>query len=150
MMPDWWATPEGVRVRPDGAWHVGAFAIQHSSSLRFLKARLVFEKEGAFLVEGQQRVPVEVRGPAFEVTALRLDAAAGEARVTLDDGSEEPVSSNALSLADETGRFECLVRGGQARAVLSRGAHQALLEHVEETAGGFVLRVGARRIPVRT
>jgi hypothetical protein len=106
--------------------------------------------EGAFLVEGGQRVPVEVKGPAFEVTGLRLDAAAGEAWVTLDDGSEEPISSDALSLSDQTGRFECLVREGQARAVLSRGAHQALLEHVEETDGGFALRVGTRRIPVRT
>jgi hypothetical protein len=149
-MPDWWTTPEGVHVLPDGAWRVGGFAILHAPSLRFLKARLVFEEGGAFLVEGQQRVPVEVKGPAFEVTALRLDAAAEEAWVTLDDGSEEPISSDALSLSDETGRFECLVRGGQARAVLSRGAHQALLEHVEETDGGFALRVGARRIPIRT
>jgi hypothetical protein len=125
-MPDWWTTPEGVHVLPDGAWRVGGFAILHAPSLRYLKARLVFEEGGAFLVEGGQRVPVEVKGPAFEVTGLRL------------------------SLSDQTGRFECLVREGQARAVLSRGAHQALLEHVEETDGGFALRVGTRRIPVRT
>jgi hypothetical protein len=149
-MPDWWTAPEGVHVLPDGAWRVGGFAILHEPSLRYLKARLVFEESGAFLVEGNQRLPVKVSGPAFEVTALRLDAAAGEAWVVLDDGSEEPVSSHALSLSEETGRFECLVRAGQARASLSRGAHQALLEHVEEGDGGFALRVGERRIPVRT
>ena len=149
-MADWWTSAEGVHVAPDGAWRVGGFAIAHAPSLRYLKARLVFEEDGAFLVDGSQRVPVELNGPAFEVTALRLDAAAGEAWVALDDGSEETLASDALSLSDETGRFECLVRNGRARAVLSRGAHQALLEHVEEEGGGFVLKVGSRRIPVRT
>jgi hypothetical protein len=147
---DWWTAPEGVRVLPDGGWRVGGFAIAHEPSLRYLKARLVFEEEGAFLVEGKERVPVVVEGPAFEVTTLQIDEAAGEARVVLDDGSEEPVAADALSLSADTGRFECLVRRGLARAVLSRGAHQLLLTHVEEEEGLFVLRVGSRRIPIRT
>jgi hypothetical protein len=129
---------------------VGGFAIAHAPSLRYLKARLVFEEDGAFLVEGRERVPVIVEGPPFEVTALRLDDAKSEARVVLDDGSEEPLGSDALSLSAKTGRFECLVRGGQARALLSRGAHQALLDRAEEEGGHFVLRVGNRRIPIRT
>jgi hypothetical protein len=149
-MADWWTAPEGVHVLPDGAWRVGGFTVVHEPSLRYLKARLVFEEGGAFLVEGSQRVPVEVNGPAFEVTALRLDPAAGEAWVALDDGSEELLAPGALSLSDQTGRFECLVREGRARAVLSRSAHQTLLEHVEEEGGGFVLRVGSLRIQVRT
>ena len=90
-MAEWWPSPEGIRVGPDGSWSVGEFRIVHLPSLRFLKARLVFEDEGAFLVEGDRRLPVAVEGPAFEVTELRLDAAAGEARVVLDDGSEEVV-----------------------------------------------------------
>jgi hypothetical protein len=118
--------------------------------LRYLKARLVFEEDGAFLVEGRERVPVTVEGPPFEVTALRLDETKGEAHVVLDDGSEEPLASDALSLSAETGRFECLVREGHARALLSRGAHQALLDRAEEQEGHFVLRVGDRRIPIRT
>lgn len=149
-MPDWWTAPEGIRVLPDGGWRVGGFAIAHEPSLRYLKARLVFEEEGAFLVEGNERVPVVVEGPAFEVTAFRLDEEAGEVQVALDDGSEEPLADDALSLSAETGRFECLVRRGLARAVLSRGAHQLLLARVEEAEGLFVLPVGARRIPIRT
>lgn len=149
-MPDWWTAPEGVRVLPDGGWRVGGFAIAHEPSLRYLKARLVFEEGGAFLVEGRERVPVVVEGPAFEVTTFRLDEEAGDVRVSLDDGSEERLADDALSLSAETGRFECLVRGGLARAVLSRGAHQLLLARVEEDEGLFVLRVGDRRIPIRT
>jgi hypothetical protein len=149
-MPDWWTAPEGVRVLPDGGWRVGGFAISHEPSLRYLKARLVFEEAGAFLVEGDERVPVIVEGPAFEVTAFRLDEAAGEVQVALDDGSEERLADEALSLSAETGRFECLVRQGLARAALSRGAHQLLLARVEEDEGLFVVRVGSRRIPIRT
>jgi hypothetical protein len=141
--------PDGVRVAPDGSWSVGEFRIVHLPSLRFLKARLVFEDEGAFLVDGSQRLPVEVEGPAFEVTELRIDPEAGEARAVLDDGSEEILGPDSLGTDMRTGRVECVARGGHARAAFSRGAHQALLEHVEEVAGSFYLRVGRRRLPIR-
>ena len=148
-MAGWWPSPEDVRVGPDGSWSVGEFRIVHVPSLRFLKARLVFEDEGAFLVEGERRLPVAVEGPAFEVTELRLDAEAGEARVVLDDGSEEVLGPDSLATDARSGRVECLARGGHARAVFSRAAHQALLEHVEEARGHFFLCVGRRRLPIR-
>lgn len=148
-MAEWWPPPEGVRVSPDGTWTVGEFRIVHLPSLRFLKAHLVFDDDGAFLVEGVRRLPVAVDGPAFEVVELRLDAEAGEARVVLDDGSEEAVGPDSLATDAETGRVECLARGGRARAAFSRAAHQALLEHVEEAQGGFCLRVGRRCLPIR-
>jgi hypothetical protein len=148
-MAEWWPAPEGVRVGPDGSWSVGEFRIVHLPSLRFLKARLVFEDEGAYLVEGARRLPVAVDGLAFEVTELRLDPAAGEARVVLDDGSEEVVGPDSLAMDPRTGRVECLARGGRARAAFSRATHQALLEHVEEAEGRFFLCVGSRRLPIR-
>lgn len=148
-MADWWPAPEGVRVSPDGSWSVGEFRIVHLPSLRFLKERLVFEDEGAFLVEGERRLPVAVDGPAFQVVELRLDAEAAEARVVLDDGSEEVLGHDTLGTDPNTGRVECLVRGGHARAAFSRSAHQALLPHVEESRGRFYLRVGSRRLAIR-
>ena len=148
-MADWWPAPEGVRVSPDGSWSVGEFRIVHLPSLRFLKERLVFEDEGAFLVEGERRLPVAVDGPAFQVVELRLDTEASEARVVLDDGSEQVLGHDSLGTDPNTGRVECLVRGGHARAAFSRSAHQALLPHVEETRGRFYLRVGSRRLAIR-
>jgi len=148
-MADWWPSPEGVRVSPDGSWSVGEFRIVHLPSLRFLKERLVFEDEGAFLVEGERRLPVAIDGPAFEVVELRLDPEAAEARVVLDDGSEEVLGHDSLGTDPNTGRVECLVRGGHARAAFSRSAHQALLPHVEETRGRYYLRVGSRRLAIR-
>jgi len=96
-----------------------------------------------------RRLPVAVEGPAFEVTELRIDPTAGEARVVLDDGSEEVVGPDSLGTDARTGRVECLARGGRARAAFSRAAHQALLERVEEANGHFFLRVGSRRLSIR-
>ena len=144
----YWPIPEGVRVLKDGGWRVGGFPVVHAPSLRHLKSRLVFEDDGAFVVEGSQRMPVVVEGPPLEVQSVVLDREQGEARVVLDDGSEEALVEANLNW--ETGRFECPVRGGRARALFSRGAHQLLLQHFTEEDGRFYLRVGARQVPIRT
>ena len=135
---------------PDGSWRVGEYHVIHPPSLRYFKAHLVTEDGGAFIVDGAQRMAVEIEGPAFQVTSLVLDRDKGEARAVLDDGSVEPVDDDAVSMNRETGRFECGVRQGRFRAILGRGPHQTLLDHLEEDAGRFFLRVGARRIGVRT
>ena len=122
----------------------------HPPSLRYFKAHLVHETGGDFIVDGSQRMAVEVRGPAFQAVSLVLEKEAGEARAVLDDGSVEAIGDHALGMNRETGRFECLVRQGQFTAVLARGPHQVLLEHLEEDGGRFFLRVGDRRITVRT
>jgi hypothetical protein len=85
-MADWWPAPEGVRVAPDGSWSVGEFRIVHLPSLRFLKERLVFEDEGAFLVEGTQRLPVSVEGPAFEALG-RFYLRVGRRRLAIRAGA---------------------------------------------------------------
>jgi len=148
-MAESWPVPQGVRVAPDGSWSVGEFRIVHAPSLRFLKERLVFDDAGAFLVQGERRLPVVVEGPAFEVTELRLIPEAGEALAVLDDGSVETLGPDSLTTDPTTGRAECAARGGRARAAFSRGAHQALLQHVEEVGGRYFLRVGQRRLPIR-
>jgi hypothetical protein len=142
--------PDGVRILADGSWTVAGVDIIHRPSLRYLKAHLVFEEEGVWLVEGARRLPVAMEGPAFEVTELRLDTATGEAWVTLDDGSKERLADDTLSLNERTSRVECLVRDGRARATLSRGAHQTLLSHIERMEDRFYLCVGPRRLALRT
>src|SRR5262249_1990670 len=115
-MPSIWRIPEGLRVLADGSWRTRDLPVPHEPSLRYVKAPLVFDGSGAFVVDAGRKMPVAVEGPAFEVTSLKLDPARGTARVVLDDGSEEAVAEGALGMNEETGRFECSVRGGQARA----------------------------------
>ena len=99
-------------------------------------------------MDGTARLPVRVEGPPFEVENLQLDPLTGEARARLDDGSEESLED--IGVDEATGRFLCAVRGGRARAVLSRAAHQALLNHVEQENGRFFVVVGPRRVPFST
>lgn len=145
-----WEPPEGLRVHSDGTWRVGDVHVIHPPSLRYFKSHLVFEDGGSFIVDGQQRMKVDVQGPAFEVTSLVLDTEKGEARVVLDDGTVEKVTDEALGMNRDTGRFEARVRRGRATALFARGPHQTLLEHMEEVKGRFFLRVGEGRIAVRT
>ena len=140
----------GVRVSRAGAWSVGGLPIRHQPSLRLLKSRLRFSDHGAFLMDGPVRLLVRVEGPPFEVAHFHLDPELGEALAVLDDGSEERLTDASLGMDAGTGRFVCRVRDGLADALLSRTAHQTLLEHVEEENGRFVLAVGTRRLPVRT
>ena len=145
-----WEIPQGLRVFPDGSWRVGELHVIHPPSLRYLKSHLVREDAGTFIVDGSQRMPVAVEGPAFQAVTLVLDRRKEEAQVVLDDGTVETVGEDALGMARDTGRFECRVRGGRFTAILSRGPHQTLLEHLEEDQGRFFLRVGDKRIGVRT
>jgi hypothetical protein len=149
MVMPLWEIPEGLTVRPDGSWRVGELHVVHPPTLRYLKAHLVFEAGGAFVVDRAQRMPVELGGPPFEVVSLIIDGARGTAVVVLDDGSEETVREDSLGMDPQTGRFHCVVRDGRAQAVLSRAAHQTLLAHAEQDSGGFFLLAGERRIPVR-
>lgn len=148
-MPRFVPIPEGLRVRSDGAWVVDDQPIAHDRSLFYLKSHLVFEGARAFIADGDRRLPIRVEGPAFEVIRLDVDAMKGEVRVTLDDGTQEPLGDEALGIDKDGGRFECTVREGLARAVLSRGAHQTLLDHAEEEDGRFYLRAGLRRFAIR-
>ena len=145
-----WDIPQGLKIYPDGSWRTGEYHVIHPPSLRYFKAHLVREAGGVYIVDGAQRMPVEVEGPAFHAVSLVLDGPHGEAHLVLDDGTVEPLDEASLGMNRETGRFEARVRSGGFTAVLDRGPHQVLLNHLEEDGGRFFLRVGERRIQVRT
>jgi hypothetical protein len=149
-MSPFFKMPSALRVLPDGGWRTGGLPVVHAATLRYLKAHLVFEDEGVFVVDRGRRLPVAVEGPAFEVVSLDADSERGVARAILDDGTAEPITDDTLSMNEQSGRFEALVRKGRATAVFTRAAHQALLEHAEEEGGRFFLRVGLVRLAIRT
>jgi hypothetical protein len=145
-----WTLPTDLRVLPDGSWQVSGLPVVHGSTLRYLKAHLQPEESGAAVVDGAQRMPVQLDGPPFEVRSLVIDSSRGEVRALLDDGSQELVADAAIGMNEETGRFEFAARGGRLRALLSRTAHEVLLAHVEEEGGSFLIAAGRRRISIRT
>jgi len=150
VLPRRVAIPQGLRVHPDGSWRVGDDPVRHEASLRYLKRKLVFEDGGAFVSDRGKRVRVAIEGPPFEATRIEFRAD-GEVVAHLDDGSREVLEGErALWMDADTGRFVCRARSGRSRALLSRGAHQAVLDRAEQEGGRFYLSVGARRIPIGT
>jgi hypothetical protein len=140
--------PDGLRVLPDGSWRVGDEPVTHARRLRYFKERLVFEDGNAFVADGSTRSPVAVEGPPFQVESFTLDAADGRLRVKLDDGSEEALAEPVVAMSPDTGQFECVVKAGKARAVLSPSAHLALLDRLEEENGEFFVPMGTARCRV--
>lgn len=140
--------PEGLRVDPDGVWTVGGQNVVHAETLKHFKSLLRFDETGAYIAQGHARVSVQIDGPPFSVLSLRIDAAAGEIRVQLDDDSEEELGPEGFNMDAQSGRFECRVRHGRARAVLGRGAHQTLLFHAEESGGKFHVSAGSKTFSI--
>ena len=140
--------PEGLRVLPDGSWRVGDEPVTHARRLRYFKERLVFEEGSAFVADGAARAAVSVEGPPFQVESIVLDAEKSEMRVRLDDGTEEALAEPVVAMKPDTGQFECVVKGGRTRAVLSDSAHLLLLDRLEEENGEFFVPFGARRCRV--
>ena len=149
-MRPFFASPTDLRVLADGTWKVDGLPVVHGMTLRYLKAHLVWSPEGVAVVDRAQRMPVVLEGPPLEVKVLDVDKKRNEVRVRLDDGTEELVGDGAISMNERTGRFEFAARGGQLAALLSRGAHETLLAHVEESGEGFVIVAGIRAISIRT
>jgi hypothetical protein len=144
------AIPEGLRVLPDGSWRTGELPVVHAESLRFFKTHLLFEDGRAFVVDGKKRMAITLDGPPFVVVKLVCDDARSVARLVLDDGTEQPVSDGSIGMDEETGRFQAAVHGGHAQALFDRTAHQQLLERAIERGGEFFLRVGEKRLALRT
>jgi hypothetical protein len=137
-------------VLPDGSWSAAGARVSHPASLLYLKSHLVVDERGAFVADERSRVPIVLDGPPLVVLGLRADPERGELCAVLDDGRVETVRDGTLRMDEATGRFEYLARGGTTRALLSRAAHQGLIDWAEEEAGEFFLRVGTARFAIRT
>lgn len=93
-------------------------------------------------------MPIRVEGPPFQVESITFDAENSEMKVRLDDASDETLTDPVVAMSPETGRFECAVKAGQARAVLSPAAQDSLLDRLEEQNGDFFVPIGSRRCRV--
>lgn len=148
-MPRLWRPADTLRIAADGTWTTGDQPVRHPATARYLKRHLVFEEGGDYVSDGKSRVPVEVDGPAFQVVGIELDEASGDVWLLLDDDSREALAADALSMNPDNGRFECLVRDGKGRALLSRSAHETLLHAADEAGGDFFLACGDKRYRIR-
>ena len=89
------------------------------------------------------RIPVEVADTPFVVVRVEADGSA--LRLTLNDGSQEPLDPATLRLSADSVPY-CRIKGGQFDARFSRAAAWELGQLIEydETTGVAILNVGGQ------
>jgi hypothetical protein len=144
------AIPPGTfRLDRDGVWRHEGIEVTHPGVLRNLYENLRAEGDRHYLQVGPARIPVELEDAPFVVVRLET-AADGAVAGHLSDGTREAIDPETLVL-DAAGVPYCRVKGGRFRARLSLPAWLQLAAHVESDprAGGPVLALGPRRVPLR-
>jgi hypothetical protein len=142
--------PFGLRLHHDGRWtHEGEPIRNRRLREHFDRSVRYLPAERKYVVTLRHfRGEIEVEEAAFFVRSF--DAATG--RITLSDGSEEPLDPASLSLSPRDGALLCRVKRTLApEGLLARfahGAHAALLQAVEEENGSLVLRLAGRAAPL--
>ena len=143
-----------LSLTPEGQWLYEDEKVEHPGVLRFLSAQLQRTSEGEYwVVNGPQRVFVKVEGAPFQV--VLLEEVNGEFQALLDDGSEELLRLESVSI-DEEGTLYTLVKYGKAGddkdlghlARLSRQAVYALAQFLEEDEQ-FYLHLPDRRVTIK-
>lgn len=145
--PSEWTLPR-LAINRDGEWLHEGQEITHPGILANLRGNLRRDEGGYFVQAGPVRVPVEVADAPFVITRIEPDGQT--LRLTLNDGTEEPLDPTTLRFTSGEVPY-CRVRGGRFEARLSRAAAYQLGQLVEydERTGRAVLRVGgtAHRLP---
>ena len=141
---------EEVRVDPEGAWFVGRKRIEGRVLGYFLR-NLHFDPDlERYLIRYWLDTYFETRylhhqSPPFRV--LRCSEDAGGFLLHLNDESEEPLRPETLRM-DAAERLYCAVKPEGLPARFADPARWQLLQQVEEAAPGWVLRLGAREVPL--
>jgi uncharacterized protein len=140
--PSKWALPR-LTVNREGEWLHEGQEITHPGILANLMRSLRRDADGYFIQAGRVRVPVEVADVPFVV--VRVVAAESVLRLTVNDGTSEPLDPATLRLT-AAGIPYCRIKGGQFEARLSRAATYQLggLIDYDEATGTAVLKVGDR------
>ena len=139
--------PFGLRLHHDGRWSHEGQPIRHARlraafdrSVRFLPEE---GEAGKYVVQLDRfRGEIEVEEAAFFVREVDL----AEGTLRLSDGTREALDAATLRVSPIDGALLCLVKRALAPAGLAArflpAAQSELLQAVEETGEGPVLRIG--------
>jgi hypothetical protein len=135
--------PFGLVLHHDGHWtHEGVPILHPRLRAAFDRAVRFLPAEGVFVVQlGRFRGRIEVEEAGFFVRGF--DESSG--RISLSDGSEEPLAPRSLHVSARDGAFLCRVKSDLCSpGLLARFGHAAqaqLLAAVEERGGRVWLRL---------
>ncbi|HUH02248.1 MAG TPA: hypothetical protein VML75_09635 [Kofleriaceae bacterium] len=137
----------GIRLDREGRfWHEGA-EITHGGFRRALLRWLDRLPDGRPILrlDEQRYAYVDVDDACLLVTSLRWSGDRGIA--TFNDGTESEIDYASLGVGEADALY-CAARGGVLDARLTTPAYYALVDRLEETAGGYALRARGRLFPI--
>jgi hypothetical protein len=119
-----------LALQADGTWTFRGEPITHQGVCSFLARQLRRTAEGQYwVVNGPQRVFVEVEQAPFFVTLLEVDEEQGRIGIRLNDKSEETLRLDTL-FRDQNEVLFVRVKQGQAGASAEDSHVACLLRHV--------------------
>ena len=143
-----WHTREdsGLLLERELRWFHDGEPVLHPRIVELFNESLVPTDDGRFQLKvGQDWAYVTVQDAAYSVTGL--DTTETRLFLRLSDRTGEPLDASTLALESD-GVLSVRVKGGRAKARLSRQAQVALGALLEESAGGLTLALPGARVPV--
>ena len=135
-----------IRIDGVGQWWHNGVLIEHDRIIKLFSRSVTVTEGGTFVLQiGPYTYPIVVDDtPLFVATAI-VDEAAGEVRARLNDGTEERLDLATLD-CEPDGRLKVRVKDGHLNARFLRRAFHDLIDYLDETSDGYVLRVGETTI----
>ncbi|MEW6270874.1 MAG: DUF1285 domain-containing protein [Thermodesulfobacteriota bacterium] len=143
----WAIESKTIRFGRDGRWYADDEPIVNQRIADLFSRHVTRGEDGAWWLRiGDERAKIVVEDTPFVVSRVDGDPGTGF-RITLNDGSTEPLAAGTLALGEGDVLYVD-VKGGAYRARFLRPAQTELLGHVEVERGRFVLRLpsGSREI----
>jgi len=136
----WAIETNTIRFGRDGRWYADDEPIVNQRISDLFSRHVTRGDDGDWWLRiGDERAKIVVDDTPWVVTRVDGDPAAGF-RVTLNDGSSEPLAAGSLRLGAEDVLYTD-VKGGAYRARFLRPAQLELLGHVDVVGERFVLRL---------
>jgi hypothetical protein len=144
----------GISVDKEGCWYYQGAEIIRREIIGLFCRHLERDDRGRYLINWNgQRCFLETEDTPLVVRETRRMEEGGEVKgviLRLTDGSEELLAPESLFIGPLNVPY-CRVREGKLPARFSRKAYYQLATLVEEDGeeGGFSLRIGGHRFPIR-
>jgi len=143
-----------VRLGADGTWYIQGGSVTHPKMARFLARHLMRTVEREYwIVNGPQRVLVELDDAPFVITRLDVDEREGRLFGTLNDDSMEQFDPSTIEVGADHVLYTRVKRhqagddtGAGHRARFHRRAVQQLAPYLVEDAAGFAVQAGSYRL----
>jgi len=139
-----------ISFRRDGYWYSDAERIDNPRIALLFSRSLRRTPDGNYRLQvGDEQAAVTVEDTPYVVTAVDISGG-GEVTVTLNDGSREELAYDSLEVGTDNALY-CAVKQGEFRALFLRPAYYHLSPlFVEQSTGGFALRLQGRTYPIRS